>query len=316
MSIRKSAAVLLSVLFLLLSFSACGSPEQPEQETQPSEVTPTGIYCLEDYEDAEVFDFEKVELSEALAETCLSYKFTYISDGYRIIGYISLPLEAVASQKPCKAVIYNRGGNSQIGTLEKDTTANVCSVCGRIVIASQYRGAGGSQGTDEFGGDDVNDVIKLIDLCEDRFRFVDMDDLCVAGISRGGMMTYLTARGDSRVKRIVAVSAVSDLTKAYGEREDMQDLLYNCIGFTPQENPAEYEKRSAICWADEIKVPVLMIHSRGDQKVSYEQAQALYEKLKDTTECHLITYDDDLHDFHFEDRAIIREWLETGTVAE
>ena len=37
---------------------------------------------------------------------------------------------------------------------------------GFIIFTSQYRNADGGTGTDEFGGKDLNDVIKLIDIVE------------------------------------------------------------------------------------------------------------------------------------------------------
>ena len=179
-----------------------------------------------------------------------------------------------------------------------------------IVIASQYRGGGGSEGEDRFGGEDMLDVIRLIDFCEKDFPFADMDDFCVVGASRGGMMTYLTAKQDSRVKRIIAVGAVSDLFGAYEARDDMKEVLRETIGYTPEEAPEEYEERSAIFWPEEIKTPVLLIHSTGDKRVSYQQTQALYEKLKNSTDCTLITHDDEVHGFHEEDMQTIRDWLE------
>ena len=77
--------------------------------------------------------------------------------------------------------------------------------------------------------------------------------------------------------------------------------------------PEAYEKRSAVCWADEIQIPVLIIHSKGDTQAHFDtQAQAIYDNLKDSTDCTFITYEDDLHGFHQDkDPAIIREWLET-----
>lgn len=107
--------------------------------------------------------------------------------------------------------MYNRGGNSKIGLLGDEDTAKLCVLTNRIIVASQYRGADGGSGKDEFGGKDLNDVIKLIDLCETHFDFINMKDFCVAGVSRGGMMTYMTAKQDNRVKGIIAISAVSDL---------------------------------------------------------------------------------------------------------
>ncbi|MBQ6153353.1 MAG: prolyl oligopeptidase family serine peptidase [Ruminococcus sp.] len=295
--------VLLVALLILVPLSAC----QPTND----DVTETGgIYRFEDYENDEIFDIVKLDLSDSYDEVCTSYKFTYLSDGYKIKGYISIPSAMAKSQEPGKCVLYNRGGNRDLGKLEDDSTAVICSMCGRIVIASQYRGGGGSEGSDEFGGDDLHDVIKLIDLCEDHFSFVSMDDFCVAGVSRGGMMTYMAARQDNRIKRIIAVSAVSDLVESYESREDMRDVMIETMGCTPQGNPAEYEKRSAICWADEIRIPVLIIHSKLDEQVSFSQAEAMYEKLKDTTDCTFITHDDNVHGIHHEDFQTILEWLD------
>ncbi len=292
------------ILVFLFSMTACAQSSQ-------FKIDEDNIYYFENCKSDDVYNIERVALSGSSSQKCASYKFTYLSDGYEIKGYISFPLSAIESQKPCKVLLYNRGGNRDFGALNEDSTADICvELNDRIVIASQYRGADGSGGKDQFGGDDLNDVIKLIDLCEKEFKFADMEDFCVAGVSRGGMMTYLTARRDKRVKRIIAVSAVSDLFQSYNERDDMKEVLTSCIGGSPEVIPKEYEKRSAIYWADEIKVPVLIIHSKQDQKVAYSQAEAMYSKLKSKTDCKFIPYDDDVHGIHKQDFKAVNEWLE------
>ena len=137
-----------------------------------------------------------------------------------------------------------------------------------------------------------------------------MSDLCVAGVSRGGMMSYMTARQDKRIKGIIAISAVSDLFQAYEERDDMKTLLNNYIGGSPDDLPYEYEKRSAVYWTDELNVPTLMIHSKQDEQVSFSQAENLYSELKLTNpNCTFIAYDDNTHGLHKDDGAKIYEWL-------
>ena len=74
----------------------------------------------------------------------------------------------------------------------------------------------------------------------------DIDDLCVEGESRGGMMTYMTARQDKRVKKIIVGGGISDLLSCYDEREDMQQVLHDCIGGTPEEKADEYKNRSGL----------------------------------------------------------------------
>lgn len=291
------------ILFLLCVLSGCGNTIEVEEDS---------IYHFVKYQNDEVFDVEQIALSNGMSKSCISYKFTYLSDGYQVKAYISIPLSFIENQTPGKCILYNRGGNSKIGLLEDEDTAKLCAATNRIIIASQYRGADGGGGKDEFGGEDLNDVIKLIDLCETHFNFIDMEDFCVAGVSRGGMMTYLTAKQDDRVKRVIAISAVSDLFQSYEDREDMQEVLYNYIGTTPVQNPDEYEKRSAIYWTDEITVPVLMIHSKYDEQVSFSQAEALYENLKSNRiDISFHARDDHTHGLCDGDLKVILNWLDT-----
>lgn len=303
-----------AIVFVIISLAAC-QPEKNQAEPAAQIETTTAaeksnIYDMENYESDEVFDFVKVNQGGKYDEFCTTYQFNYLSDGLKIEGYLSIPISVEKTQAPGKCVMFNHGGNRDFGKLENNTLAPICAVTGRIVVASQYRGCGGSEGEDHFGGDDLNDVIKLIDLCEKHFSFVDMDDFCVIGSSRGGVMTYPAARKDSRIKRIIALSALCDLFEAYEVRDDMKPVLKETIGFTPEEKPEEYKKRSAVYWADEITIPVLMFHAKQDKQVPYSQAENLYEKLKDNTDCTLITYDDDLHGIvHEKDYQTIRDWL-------
>lgn len=294
------------ILAFALSMTSCAQSGQ-------FKIDEDNIYNFENYKSDDVYNIERVDLSGSSSKKCASYKFTYLSDSYEINGYISFPLSAIESQKPCKVILYNRGGNGDYGALDDESTVNICAEAGdRIIIASQYRGGGGSGGQDQFGGDDLNDVIKLIDLCEKEFKFADMEDFCVAGVSRGGMMTYMTARRDKRVKRIIAVSAVSDLFQSYKARDDMKEVLTRRIGGSPEDIPQEYEKRSAVYWADEIKVPVLIIHSKQDKQVAYSQAEAMDSKLKGKKDYKFISYDDDVHGIHKQDFDAIKEWFGEG----
>lgn len=289
------------ILFLLCSLSGCHNK---------AEVDKDSIYYFAKYQNEEVFDIEQIDLSSRLSKSCISYQFTYTSDNYQVKAYISIPLTFIENETPGKCILYNRGGNSKIGLLEEEDTAKLCAATNRIIIASQYRGADGGDGKDEFGGEDLHDVIKLIDLCDTHFSFIDMDDFCVAGVSRGGMMTYLTAKQDHRVKRIIVISAVSDLFQSYEDREDMQEVLYNYIGATPEQNPDEYKKRSAIYWSDKITVPVLMIHSKFDEQVSFSQSEGLYEKLKQNhTDISFHVRDDNIHGLSDKDLEVILDWL-------
>ena len=314
---KITVVILLSVM--AFSFASCGKSGSGNADTSDSissaaaDAVEKDGFNFADYLGDEIIEIQKVEIDDVTDSICETYRFLFLSEGYKIKGFISIPLSCIETRTPCKCLVYCRGGNSDFGTLKKSDTAARCAVSNRVVIGCEHRGGNGTEGIDQFGGDDLNDVIKLIDFCDKMFDFADIDDLCVEGESRGGLMTYMTARSDKMVKKIIVCSGVSDLFATFDEREDaMKEVLLRCIGGTPEEKPEEYEKRSAVYWADEIKIPVLLIHCKGDKRANFEsQAQKIYDKLKDATDCTLITYDDDVHGFHEDDFAIIKEWLAT-----
>ena len=198
----------------------------------------------------------------------------YKSDGYSIVSYIAIPEECLTQKKAYPAIIYNRGGNRDYGINDSNYIAYIASGLDKIVLASNYRGSTRSGGTDEFGGADVNDVIKLLDLCE-KFEFVDNDKMYMFGISRGGMMSYMAARRDNRIKKIAVGGGVADAFMSYNDRDDKNIIMEELMGGSPTEIPEEYEKRSATYWANEIKCPILIIHSKLDSRVSFSQAQKI-----------------------------------------
>ena len=210
-----------------------------------------------------------------------TYEIRYYSDQCEVISYLSIPSKCIEQQIPFPCMIYNRGGNRNFGVTNPETNAGYAETMNRIVFSSQYRGAAGGTGQDEFGGDDVHDVIKLIDLCE-QFAFVDMSRIYMMGISRGGMMTYRAVSKDDRINKAVVVSGVADAFMNYEERPDIQDVYQILVGGSPEALPQEYERRSATYWADKIKCPIMIIHSEMDDKVSFEQAEKMVQMMEET----------------------------------
>jgi dipeptidyl aminopeptidase/acylaminoacyl peptidase len=61
---------------------------------------------------------------------------------------------------------------------------------GYVVIASQYRGNGGSESQEEFGGKDANDITTLPEVLKE-IEHTYIREIGMYGRSRGGMMTYI-----------------------------------------------------------------------------------------------------------------------------
>ena len=159
---------------------------------------------IEQYEGIEdIISVEKLDLEKTIPEgvEVSTYKVRYQSDEYEVVSYLSVPKECIEKKEAYPCIIYNRGGNREYGANQPEYIAYLAESFGKIIFATQYRGVDGGTGKEEFGGVDLNDVLKLIDFCEE-FAFVDMEQIYMMGISRGGMMTYMAVREDSRIKKL------------------------------------------------------------------------------------------------------------------
>lgn len=298
------SVLILTALIFRIKFPSGISAEDAQKQIENS-LEANGI---SEYEKIDLEKYEKqagVDLS-----TYISYRFFYQSDDLKIEAFISAPIDLLGKKKsPC--LIYNHGGNREYGALENVETTFYAYQFHTICVATNYRGCGSSQGTDAFGGDDVHDVIHLIDLCQ-KLDYVDKDQINMFGVSRGGMMTYEALREDQRIHKAVVVAGVADCSMSYEERSDMQPLLQELIGGTPKQLPEEYEKRSAIAWADQINTPLLIFHTTGDDKVSVKQADKLVEQLKKyQKDYEYVTFDSHVHgDLRKTDVEKIRKWLQ------
>ncbi len=208
------------------------------------------------------------------------YAITYWSDGLRVAGFLGRP----GGPGPHPAIIYNRGGYDGVGALTGGEIAAYVEA-GYVAVASQYRGNGGGEGREDFGGDDVHDVTHLVPLLR-SLPYVDGDRIGMFGGSRGGMMTYIALKqqalaGRDDIKAAVTVGGIADLFAWDRERGGtLAGILWvPLVGATPQRDPAAFEARSAVYWPELITVPLLMLHGEADTEVAPEQTRALADRL-------------------------------------
>lgn len=212
------------------------------------------------------------------------YSITYLSDGLKVNGLLVKPKKQ--GNYPC--VIYNRGGNRDFGSLvitHGIMTLGQIAKEGYVVIASQYRGNGGSEGQEEFGGSDVNDITILPEVLKE-VEGADIENIGMYGWSRGGMMTYIALTKMNNIKAAAVGGAVSNNFSTIKDRPDMEPgVLAELIPNYETNKEAELEKRSAVKWADKFskEVPILMLHGNADWRVKPEQSLMLaleFEKYR------------------------------------
>lgn len=224
------------------------------------------------------------------------YRIRYWSDGLRVAGFLGYP----SGDGPFPALIYNRGGMGNQGALSGREFYPLVEA-GYVVVASQYRGNGGSEGRESFGAGDVNDVLNLIPLLT-QMPVVDPARIGMIGFSRGGMVTYMalkedTLRGTHAIKVAVTIGGISDLFMwAEDTPEIVRSVYLPLLGARPAAAPDLFAARSAVYWPELITAPLLLLHGGADDIVSPEQSRVLAERVAQAGgSAQLIVYEGDNH---------------------
>ena len=200
------------------------------------------------------------------------FAITYLSDGLNVKGYLAQP--GAKQKHPC--IIYNRGGNREFGSLNEFKMLHILAPLaanGFVVVASNYRGNGGGEGIEEFGGAEVADILNLIPLLE-ALPNADAGKIGMYGWSRGGMMTYITLTKTNRIKAAVIGAGLSDSFMMIKRRPEMESVYSELVPGYSKNKQHSLEARSAVLWADKLckTTPILLLHGTADWRVVPEQA--------------------------------------------
>jgi dipeptidyl aminopeptidase/acylaminoacyl peptidase len=258
----------------------------------------------------------KLNGSDYLFDESLDYyKIRYNSDGYEIEGFIVKPKQKELKKLP--AIIFCRGGNQSYGMLQPFHLKMMADLSKRgfIVLASQLRGNISSEGFDEFGGEDNNDIINLIDIAKD-INFIEKENICVLGYSRGGLNTYQISKKLDNIKAIAVVGAPTDKFSSIKFRPNMYNNVYKPLFGDTLTNRDNYIERSAIYWYHKINEPTLILHGVKDKRVSILEAKKLVDSFKKSSKINFKNYfftdgDHSLTNYKIKRDSLIVNWFKT-----
>ena len=245
------------------------------------------------------------------------WKFTYESDGLKVCGYMAAPRQG--GSLPC--IIENRGGNRDFSPWTDTNSVRLfapLAAAGYFVIASNYRGSPGSEGQEEFGGADVNDVLNLLPLIDALKPEVDPARIGMEGWSRGGMMTYLALTRTKRIAAAIIGSGEVDLAEGIKLRPEMEtNVIAELVPGYATNKVQALRERSAIFWPEKLatNTPILLLAGTADWRInpmnSLKMAEKLYQQRHPFRLVMFEGGDHHLSEFRDERTRITLDWFNT-----
>jgi dipeptidyl aminopeptidase/acylaminoacyl peptidase len=214
----------------------------------------------------------------------LSYK---ARDGTSIPAYLTLP--PGAAQKNLPLVVLPHGGPEARDEYEFQWWPQFLATRGYAVLQPQFRGSTGygdafrRAGYGQWGGlmqDDVTDGVKA--MIEQGIA--DPKRVCIVGASYGGYAALAGAAFTPDLYRCaVSVSGVSDLPAMLGTERTQSGDESNSVAYWKESIGSPYDKnvieRSPARAAQQVRIPILLIHGLDDTVVPIAQSETMAREL-------------------------------------
>ncbi|MCB9436696.1 MAG: S9 family peptidase [Anaerolineales bacterium] len=325
MALTKPALIgLTCISLLILALLGCSSPvtsatDSAAQATPTLNLTPptptpspTPPHPLSiDYLRSRSYEGSDFVIERTLGpgSNYHQYIVSYLSDGLKIYALLTVP----QGEKPptgFPVIIFNHG---YIPPTEYRTTERYVAYVaafasnGYIVVKSDYRGHGSSEGRAESAYGSPAYTIDVLNALASARRYPDADPNRVGmwGHSMGGYITLRALVVDPTIRAGViwagVVVSYPDLFRDWwgggssSGRSGWRTSLVNTYG-DPEANPEFWDSLSANSYLRDITAPVQLHHGTGDTTVPYDFSVTLDEEIRAAgRSVQFITYDGDDH---------------------
>lgn len=249
------------------------TPFEPHPLDAVKRALPAGVI------DESIYD--NIKKRYARLHTIAIERLVYRVDGLNVTGVFAHPATIEPQKHPL--LIFNRGGHGEYGMLVLGGILRYMGSFaehGYLVLGSNYRGNDGGEGTEEFGGTDLKDVLELIEIGKNHPGW-DGKNIFMLGGSRGGTMTYLAIKHGAPLNAAATFGAPSDMWAAASERPEMEKVFARRLPDYETNREAAYTARSAVKWPQSLaRVPLLMMHGTADTAVLVSHTLALEHALR------------------------------------
>jgi len=223
------------------------------------------------------------------------------ADGWDIQGWIMRPTGTEGERPP--AILEIHGGPAAMYGWSFFFEFQLLAAHGYAVLFVNPRGSTGygrsfsNAVRNDWGGKDFQDVMAGLDTAVLK-GWVDSDRLGVGGGSYGGYMTNWIIGHTDRFKAAVTMRCVSNMATMFGYSDLGWFLTVDEMGgAVPWKNLAWLMERSPITYVDQMKTPLLILHSDKDLRCPIEEAEQLFTALKFLgREVKLVRFEGQSHD--------------------
>ena len=230
---------------------------------------------------------------------------TTAPDGYPVRGWLVLP----EGDGPHPTLLVVHGGPHAAYTPALFDEAQVYAGAGYAVVMGNPRGsagygqAHGRSVVGALGTVDVDDVLALLDAALSR-PDCDAARVGVMGGSYGGFMTsWLCSHAPDRFTAAISERAVN----AWDSFAGSSDIGYYFARAYVGEDRDTQWRTSPLAYAEEIDVPMLIIHSEHDWRCPVEQGQRLFVALKQrAAEAEMLLFPGEGHELSRSGRPVHR----------
>ena len=203
-------------------------------------------------------------------------------DSLQIEGYITEPWGGVKKQQA--AIVFPHGGPMARDYGGFDEWTEFFASRGYLVMQPNFRGSSGygfdfeMAAISNLGGTMQDDLQDAAEWLVENYS-VDKNKICIVGASYGGYAALMAAARQSETFRCAAsINGLTDLVTLIRDAKNYTN--YKVAKKQFGSSYFERKENSPVTLAEEMSIPILLIHGENDRVVPVDHSQKMYKRLQ------------------------------------
>lgn len=264
-------------------FAFTAAPDGRVAFVAETPLQPGDLYCLDEVTGREerLTDVN----TEVLSTVALSAPEPFPSPGVRgqdVDAWIMRPVGLEPGHRYPLVLETHRGAYGQGFFFQLQVLAGAgyaVAYCNHV--GAQGYGQAYALGQDaDWGGADVQEMLRCLEVIGERFDFVDMARLGVQGLSAGGFYTNWLLGETDRFKAGVSEAGIWNWTSMFGTSDIGFPYVTSEMDGPPWEAFERYWRMSPLSRAHRIRTPMLIIHADEDYRCPISEGEQLFQALR------------------------------------